>query len=94
MNRAFVRDFEESRALLFLQWADELDLQLDAVESPVGRFARLAVGGVDPRMTELHGHSLERPLLASGVHRNRHRRARSEGGEKEVVGGRPGVGPP
>ena len=65
----------------------------DVIESTSFCLARLTVGCVNLRVPEPHGHRLERPALASGVHRHGHRRTRSQRCEDEVVRSRVALGP-
>src|SRR5665213_1303017 len=93
VDGTLVRDLEEPRPLLLRQRSLELDVAIDAIEHPVLVLAVFAIRGVDLRVAQPHSDTLERPLLASGVERHCHRRARAEGGDQEVVGARPRVGP-
>jgi hypothetical protein len=55
MNRASLRDFEESRPLFAGQFTAELEPPLDPVEVSVLRDAFRTVDGMDPRMTQAYG---------------------------------------
>src|SRR5262249_10509720 len=85
MDWALVGDLQQARALLVAERARELHVALDEVQQALFRFAGLTVRSVDFRMSKSHSYRLERPLLASCVHRHGHGRAASEGREQEFV---------
>src|ERR1043166_6936701 len=86
VHGAALGDLDQPRLLLFAERALQLDLTLDAVELALLGLAVRAVLGVDLRVLEAHRDGLQRPLLASRVQRERHRRSGAERGQQQVVG--------
>src|SRR5262249_26869687 len=77
VHRASIRHLQEPRALLFVQRAADGYFPLDAIKHAFLGLALGAVDGVDLRVFELDRNTLERPLLASRIQRERHRRSGS-----------------
>ena len=93
MHRALVRDLQQPPTLLLVERAEQLYLALDPVEPRRLRLARVAVGGVHPRVAQSDRDCFEWPLLTARIHAYRHRRTGAQSGEQEVVGVGTHVGP-
>ncbi len=93
MNRTLVRDLEQPFLLFRVEVSHEMNLALDPVDLAFLRFAIPAIRRVNLRMSKIHRHTFERPLLGPRVHRHRHRRAGTERREKQIVGRRPRIFP-
>ena len=93
MNGAAVGDLGEAGALRVVERAVEGERAAEPVDVALLRFAVGAVLGVEAVVLDVDGDAGERPLLAVGVHPQRHRRARPERRAEEVVGRRPLVRP-
>ena len=91
MHRAAVGDLHQPGLLLVAERALQRDLALDAVQLALLSLTLRAVLGVDLRVLQAHGDGLQRPLLASRVQRERHRRSGAEGGQQQIVGVGPGA---
>ena len=78
MYRALPGDLEELRALLIAQRPVEFYVQLDRIDPPFLGFALGAIVGVDPRVSKPSCDASERQTFPLGIHREGHRRARSQ----------------
>src|SRR5262252_4885688 len=91
MDRTFLGDFDQPLPLIVRERALEIDLPVDAIESALPRVAVRTVLCPHLRVRELNANVSQRPLLAACIHRDRHRRARPEGGEQQLIRIRSGV---
>src|SRR5437016_13327035 len=78
-------DLEELRSLAVRQRPAELEIDLDTIEHALTGLAVGAVRGMDLSVPEADCHGLERPLPAPCVEPDRHRGARAQSAEQEVV---------
>jgi len=93
VNGTFIRDLEEFLLLFFVEISRQMNLALDSIDLAFLRFAVPAIRRVNLRVAKIHRHTLERPLLRPRVPRDGHRRAGTQGGEKQIIGRRPGIFP-
>lgn len=91
VNGTLVRDLEQLLPLIRLELSYQVNLALDSVDLAFLCFAVPAIRRVNFRMTKINGHALERPLFRSCVPRYGHRRARTQRGEKQIIGSRPAI---
>ena len=82
LHGASVRYREKALFLLVRKRTNQLEPTLETADAHLLRLAMLAVGLVHACRAELHDYALERPLLAIGVHAERHRRAGAERAEE------------
>jgi len=93
MNGTLVRNLEQPFLLFRVELPHEVNLALDPVDFAFLRLAIPAIRRVNFRMTKIHRHALEWPLLRSRIQRNRHRCARTERGQQQIVRRRPRIFP-
>ncbi len=93
VDGAAVSDGEEALALRVVEVAVEGDRAAEAVDLALFRLARGAILRVEPVVLDVDRDAFERPVLAVGVHPQRHRGARPERGAEEIVGRRSLVRP-
>lgn len=91
MNGTLVRNLEQPFPLFRVEVSHELNLALDSIDLAFLGFAVPAIRRVNFCMAKSHGHTLERPLLRSRVKGYRHRRARTQRCEKQIVRSRSGI---
>ena len=91
MNRAFAGNFHELLSLFICQWTCEVNIAFDAIKHAVPGFAIGAIRRVNFGVPQADGNVFERPRFAAGISPKRHRSARAQRREKQVVGRRPGV---
>ena len=67
MDRAFRGDFHQQRALLWLEWAGQLDLDVDSIEHALFRETLLTIFRMDARVPERDRDFVQRKLLAARI---------------------------
>ncbi len=91
MHRAALRDLEQARALFARERTLEDELALDPIDQAFLGLTIRAVLRMDPVVRQADGDALERPLLAAGIETERHRSARTERREQQVIGRGTGI---
>ena len=81
MYWTLVGDLQEPCSLFSCERPRQDNLTLDLVEQPDLGFAVRAVISIDPGVFQTDLDVPQWPLFAPGIHGDRHRRARAEGGE-------------
>ena len=78
MDRTLIGNLEELRSLFGRKFAGEVNVPLDVIQHSLFGFALGAVGGVNPRVSQMNRDLLERPSFPPSVHANGDRSARSQ----------------
>ena len=77
---------EQGSVLRLVEIAFEFDLQGKPVDLAFFFLALFAILGVNAFVRGIDADVLKRPAFAAGVHRDRHRRAASQGAQQQLVG--------
>ena len=75
MDRTLIYNLEQLRSLFGSQCASKVNVPLDAIQHSLLGFALGAIGGVDPRVSQIDSNLLERPSFPPSVHPNGDRSA-------------------
>jgi hypothetical protein len=86
MHRAPVGNLQQPVTLFLVETAAQCDHTLDPIDETFLGLAGLAVGGMDPAVTQSNRDLLQGQHLSVGVQTKRHRRAGAQPGEHQIVG--------
>ena len=85
MHGTHVRDLKQSLALRIVERSGQFDPSFDVIDAPDPGFAFGAIFRMALLVAQMHGDTLEAPLLPVGVHPERHRRTGPQRRQQQVV---------